>query len=193
MVTEQVEHSRRRIPNKDMSTDSRKLFEELALPILDDLFRFACRLESDAHRAEDLVQDALLRGFRKFRQLRDAASFRAWMIKILYRRFLNQRDRQRYELSATEEELDALRPAYRRDRHFDPEERFLIRSLSLEVRNALSLLRRIRSWLLLWSICKDSAMRKRRLSSRCRRVRWPHEFPAVVLLCDAHSSIPLAI
>ena len=59
----------------------RRLFEELALPVLDDLFRVAWRLERDPSRASDLLQDALLTAFRKFSQLKETGSFRVWAVR----------------------------------------------------------------------------------------------------------------
>ena len=61
-----------------METDAEsRVFEELALPALNDLYRFACRLERDPVRATDLLQDALIVGLRKFSQLSRSASFRS--------------------------------------------------------------------------------------------------------------------
>ena len=42
-----------------------RLFEELVLPCLDDLYRVACRMERDPNYAEDLLQQSLLIGFRQ--------------------------------------------------------------------------------------------------------------------------------
>ena len=78
-------------PLEDQSgkSDRGKLFEELALPALDDLYRVACRLEGDPARAGDLFQEALLVAFRKFSQLGRASSFRAWAVTILRRTYFN--------------------------------------------------------------------------------------------------------
>ena len=65
------------IPGDAGRSAADKLFEELALPVLDDLYRLACRYEPDRANAQDLLQEALLAGFRKFDQLRQPSSFRA--------------------------------------------------------------------------------------------------------------------
>ena len=50
----------------------RDRYERLVRPHLDGLYRFACQLERDPVRAEDLVQKALIVGLRKLHQLRDS-------------------------------------------------------------------------------------------------------------------------
>lgn len=100
------------------------LFAELAMPELDSLYRFACRLERDRDRAWDLLQTALLVGMRKFEQLESSTSFRPWMSRILYRQFLNSRRRR------TEEPLEDVEPtssAWTSQPALDPQERFLAR------------------------------------------------------------------
>ena len=82
---------------------SDKQFEELVIPLMDDLYRFACRLERDSDRAQDLLQDSLLKGFRNFRKLQAPSSFRPWMGRILYRTFLDRHRRGMVEVSIEEE------------------------------------------------------------------------------------------
>src|SRR5919198_4159029 len=97
----------RMVPGHQGPAEPGKLFEELVLPILDDLYRLACRMESDPHRGEDLLQEGLLLGFRKFAQLRNPGSFRAWMASILRRTWLNRRRTQSEVLSLDEGALEA--------------------------------------------------------------------------------------
>ncbi len=88
------------VPGEDSGVEGETSpFEELVLPLLDDLYRFARRLEADGERAADLLQDALLVACRKFRQLERPDSFRAWMGRIVYRTFLNRRRRRPVEAS----------------------------------------------------------------------------------------------
>ncbi len=74
------------------------------IPALDDFYRVACRLERDPDRAQDLLQDALLQGFRRFGQLRTQSSFRAWMGRILVRTYLNKNRRRATEVPLEEAE-----------------------------------------------------------------------------------------
>jgi RNA polymerase sigma-70 factor (ECF subfamily) len=66
------------------------LFEEALLPHLDGLYGLALRLTRDRDAAADLLQDAVLRAFERFRQLREPAAARAWFVRILTRMFLNR-------------------------------------------------------------------------------------------------------
>lgn len=67
------------------------MFEEVLSEHLDVLFRTALRLcqgrEADA---EDLLQDAVLRAFTNYDQLREASAARGWFFTILTRTHLNR-------------------------------------------------------------------------------------------------------
>jgi RNA polymerase sigma-70 factor (ECF subfamily) len=54
-------------------------FERIVMPEAPRLIRFARRLTGDTPAAEDLVQEALLRAWRSFRQLTPGTSARAWI------------------------------------------------------------------------------------------------------------------
>ena len=120
---------------QDQASPGDRLFEELALPCLDDLYRVACRLERDPERAEDLLQQALLVGFQKFRQLRKQESFRPWFVSILRRTYLNRLRTATRETSLDEATL-AVDFSIGGDA-FDPELRFLTSRLRAELRAAL--------------------------------------------------------
>jgi RNA polymerase sigma-70 factor (ECF subfamily) len=51
------------------------------------LRRFAWSLTRDQDRADDLVQDALLKAVSRWAQLRNAGSVRPWLFQILYNTF----------------------------------------------------------------------------------------------------------
>ncbi len=111
-------------------------FEELVLPLLDDLYRFAHRLEMNGDGAADLLQDSLLVACRKFRQLERPASFRAWMGRIVYRTFLNRRRKRSVELPI--ESLGSTpEPAAQAP---GPEEHLLARRLRAELARAVDAL-----------------------------------------------------
>ena len=116
-------------------TGHERLFEELVLPCLDDLYRVACRLERDRELAKDLLQRALLIGFERFRQLRNQGSFKPWLVSILRRTHLNRVRTPPRESSLDEAALpvDATVEAGA----FDPELRFLTGRLRDELRAAL--------------------------------------------------------
>jgi RNA polymerase sigma-70 factor (ECF subfamily) len=65
-------------------------FEALVHPLLDRLYGTALRLTGDATRAEDLVQDACLRGWRFFDKYEPGTNFKAWLFKVMTNLYLNQ-------------------------------------------------------------------------------------------------------
>ena len=89
----------------------RERFERLVRPVLGSLYRFACRLTRDPVAAEDLLQQALLRGLGHLGQLEADGAFRVWQSRVLYTTFLNARDR-REDMRVGEEEIDGA--AHRR-------------------------------------------------------------------------------
>jgi RNA polymerase sigma-70 factor, ECF subfamily len=74
-----------------MSDPKPASFEELALPLLDSLYRYARWLTRDRSEAEDLVQEAYLKGLRGFRSFIAGSNMRAWMFRILRNTFLTSR------------------------------------------------------------------------------------------------------
>jgi RNA polymerase sigma-70 factor (ECF subfamily) len=58
-------------------------FEDLVREHAAVLFRYAYWLARDRHLAEDVVQEALLRGWRAFPRLRERAAAKAWLFSIV--------------------------------------------------------------------------------------------------------------
>jgi RNA polymerase sigma-70 factor (ECF subfamily) len=58
-------------------------FEQLVRKHAGDLFRFAHWLSRDRQQAEDIVQEALLRGWRAFPSLRDKEAAKSWLFSIV--------------------------------------------------------------------------------------------------------------
>jgi RNA polymerase sigma-70 factor (ECF subfamily) len=79
-----------------------RLFELEARPLLDQLYGIAYRLAGQATTAEDLVQEALLRGYRSFDRFQAGTNFRAWIVRILTNIFINNYRRKAY----TEQPMD---------------------------------------------------------------------------------------
>ncbi len=78
-------------------------FEAAALPHLDELYRTARRMLTDAVRAEDVVQETCLRAWRSFHTF-DGANSRAWLYKILVNCVHDERNRGRRAAVAFESE-----------------------------------------------------------------------------------------
>ena len=66
-------------------------FEELALPLFEQLYNFAHWLARDAAEAEDLVQETYAKALRAFSGFQLGTNFRAWMFRILRNTFLTSR------------------------------------------------------------------------------------------------------
>lgn len=68
----------------------RAAYEAELAPHLDTLYGAALRLTRNPRDAEDLVQEAALRGFRFYHQYEPGTRFKAWVLKILTNTFINQ-------------------------------------------------------------------------------------------------------
>lgn len=91
-------------------------FEASALPHMAAAYNLARWLTSNDHDAEDLLQDALLRAFRSFHQLRGEES-RAWLMRIVRNTFYAAwRDEGRHHAGDVEfdEEMHSLEEALSR-------------------------------------------------------------------------------
>jgi RNA polymerase sigma-70 factor (ECF subfamily) len=66
-------------------------FEELAMPLFERLFNFACWLTHDRQAAEDLVQETYVKALKGFPSFQPNTNFRAWIYKILRNTFLTSR------------------------------------------------------------------------------------------------------
>lgn len=66
-------------------------FEDLAMPLFDQLYNFAHWLTHDRVEAEDLVQETYAKALRGFSSFAPGTNFRAWMYRILRNTFLTTR------------------------------------------------------------------------------------------------------
>src|SRR6202044_2889800 len=71
-------------------------FEELAMPLFDSLYNFACWIAHGSDDAEDLVQETYLKALRSFASFEPGTNFRAWMFKILKNTFLTTCSKQEH-------------------------------------------------------------------------------------------------
>ena len=77
-------------------------FEAELLAELDSLFRAALRLTRNRERAEDLVQDTVVRAYRYQGSYTPGTNLRAWLLRMLTNLFINQHRRRKHELKAQE-------------------------------------------------------------------------------------------
>ena len=84
-------------------------FEKLLRLYLDPLYFTALDLSGNASDAEDLVQEAALKGLRRFDSFERGTDFKAWMTRILANTYIDLfRRRRREKPVAGEEAFQAL-------------------------------------------------------------------------------------
>ncbi len=115
-------------------------FEREALPHLDTVYRVALRLSGDPSRAEDLVQDTMLKAFRAWSQFRPGTNARAWLLTILRNTFINEYRKQKRE--PTPVDFDVVEPYIMRQGGLDadPEGTFFSRIVDAKVLEAVDAL-----------------------------------------------------
>jgi RNA polymerase sigma-70 factor (ECF subfamily) len=94
-----------RVSNEGLNTAS---FEDLALPLFEQLYNFAHWLTQDMAEAEDLVQETYAKALRGFSSFQPGTNFRAWMYRILRNTFLSSRTGLRTMVVLDEENGEAL-------------------------------------------------------------------------------------
>ncbi len=117
-------------------------FEEVLVAQLDGLFAFATRLaRGRREEAEDLVQEACVRAFRKYDTLRAPEKFKAWLFQILVNTFINEAHRHSREPPTVDVELsEALLTTSSGQAVETPEEQLFAKVLDSEVQQALDAL-----------------------------------------------------
>jgi RNA polymerase sigma-70 factor, ECF subfamily len=88
-------------------------FDDLALPLFDQLYNFARWLTQDTTEAEDLVQETYAKALRGFSSFQAGTNFRAWMYRILRNSFLNSRTGLKTTVAFDEEEHATAGPECR--------------------------------------------------------------------------------
>jgi RNA polymerase sigma-70 factor, ECF subfamily len=91
------------VPDRPLSAGT---FEDLALPLFDQLYNFARWLTQDTSEAEDLVQETYAKALRGFSSYQTGTNFRAWMYRILRNSFLSSRTGLKTTVELDEEDLE---------------------------------------------------------------------------------------
>ena len=87
---------------------SLETFDEVALPCLPELARFARSLAHDASDADDLVQETYLRAFEAWQSFQLGTDCRRWLFTICRNVFLRTRERSQRVVSVEDPEAEAL-------------------------------------------------------------------------------------
>lgn len=91
----------------DAPVDLRALFEQQALPFIDQLYGAALRMTKNPSDAQDLVQETFAKAFGAFRQFEQGTNLKAWLYRILTNTFINSyRKKQREPYQSAIDELE---------------------------------------------------------------------------------------
>jgi RNA polymerase sigma-70 factor (ECF subfamily) len=87
--------------------DARALFEEQALPYMDQLYAAAMRMTRNPADAADLVQETFVKAFQAFGQFQQGTNLKAWLYRIQTNTFINiYRKNQRNPYQGTIDDLE---------------------------------------------------------------------------------------
>lgn len=78
----------------EQQTATRDLFEQQALPFIDQLYGAALRMTKNPADAQDLVQDTYARAYGAFHQFKQGTNLKAWLYRILTNTYINQYRKQ---------------------------------------------------------------------------------------------------
>ena len=87
--------------------DLRAIFEEQALPYMDQLYAAAMRMTRNPADAADLVQETFVKAFQAFKQFQQGTNLKAWLYRIQTNTFINQyRKKQRDPFQGSIDDLE---------------------------------------------------------------------------------------
>lgn len=91
----------------DELAERRRLFQEQALPFMDQLYGAAMRMTKNPADASDLVQETFVKAFSAFGQFEQGTNLKAWLYRILTNTFINvYRKKQRDPYQGTIDDLE---------------------------------------------------------------------------------------
>jgi RNA polymerase sigma-70 factor (ECF subfamily) len=91
----------------DELAERRRLFQEQALPFMDQLYGAAMRMTKNPADAADLVQETFVKAFSAFSQFEQGTNLKAWLYRILTNTFINvYRKKQRDPYQGTIDDLE---------------------------------------------------------------------------------------
>ncbi|CAN5115681.1 RNA polymerase sigma factor SigR [soil metagenome] len=91
----------------DIAAEKSALFEEQALPFMDQLYAAAMRMTRNPADAADLVQETCVKAFQAFAQFQQGTNLKAWLYRIQTNTFINNyRKNQRNPYQGTIDDLE---------------------------------------------------------------------------------------
>lgn len=89
------------------ATELRDLFEEQAMPFMDQLYAAAMRMTRNPADAADLVQETFVKSFAAFARFEQGSNLKAWLYRILTNTYINTyRKKQREPYQGTIDDLE---------------------------------------------------------------------------------------
>ncbi len=89
------------------ASELRDLFEEQAMPFIDQLYGAAMRMTRNPSDAQDLVQETFVKAYSAFKQFEQGTNLKAWLYRILTNTFINTyRKKQREPYQGTIDDLE---------------------------------------------------------------------------------------
>jgi RNA polymerase sigma-70 factor, ECF subfamily len=79
------------------TTEQPRSFQDIASRLRPDLYRYAFWLSRDPSLADDLVQEALMRGWKSLHSLKDDRAAKQWLLTIVRREHARLYERKRLE------------------------------------------------------------------------------------------------
>jgi len=99
-----------------------KRFEAILRPHFDALYAAARRITFSSVDAEDLVQDVCLKSFARLDEFERIEYPRAWLLKMLYHKFIdNQRKERRSPINTADTGYDSIEPDDLEQHELQPE------------------------------------------------------------------------
>jgi RNA polymerase sigma-70 factor (ECF subfamily) len=106
-IEETVEESLDDAAAPEAPVDLRALFEQQALPFIDQLYAAGLRMTKNPSDAQDLVQETFAKAFGAFKQFEQGTNLKAWLYRILTNTFINSyRKKQREPYQSAIDELE---------------------------------------------------------------------------------------
>ncbi len=91
----------------DELAERRRMFQEQALPFMDQLYGAAMRMTRNPADAADLVQETFVKAFAAFAQFEQGTNLKAWLYRILTNTFINvYRKKQRDPYQGALDEME---------------------------------------------------------------------------------------
>ena len=102
-----AEQSQAEASAEQTSKSKGALFEEQALPFMDQLYAAALRMTRNPADAQDLVQETFVKAYAAFGQFKQGTNLKAWLYRILTNTFINSyRKKQREPYQNPIDELE---------------------------------------------------------------------------------------